>query len=75
MKAYVLVNARAGKSRDVVNKAKEVKGVKSAYACWGRPDVFVFVDVGNEKALAETVLNKLQEIDGIESTETHIVIE
>ena len=75
MKAYVLINARAGKSRDVVNNVKQVKGVKSAYACWGRPDVFVLVDVGNEKALAETVLNKIQAIDGIESTDTHIVIE
>lgn len=75
MKAYVLINVRAGKSSGVVSRVRQLKGVKSAYACWGRPDVFSFVDVANEKALADTVLAKIQAIDGVESTDTHIAIE
>ena len=75
MKAYVLINVRTGKAREVVNKVQQIKGVKSANACWGRPDVFTLVDVQNEKTLADTVLAKMQAIDGVESTDTHIVIE
>lgn len=75
MKAYVLVNVRAGKARDVVSKIRDIAPVKEVYACWGRPDIFTFVDVKDEKTLAQTVLAQIQAIDGVESTDTHIVIE
>ena len=75
MKAYVLINVRAGETRAVVTRAKKIPGIKSVHACWGRPDVFAFVDVRNEKALAETVLERIHDIDGVEATDTHIVIE
>ena len=75
MKAYVLINACVGKSREVENKVRQIPGIKTAHCCWGRPDVFAFVDVANDVALADTVLAKIQTIDGIESTDTHIVIE
>jgi len=41
----------------------------------GRPDTFTLVEAANEKALADTVLAKIQAIDGVESTDTHILIE
>lgn len=75
MKAYVLINVRSGSAREVVSKVRQIKGVSSANACWGRPDIFTLVDVANEKTLADTVLAKIQAIDGVESTDTHIVIE
>jgi DNA-binding Lrp family transcriptional regulator len=75
MKAYVLINVRAGKSRNVEKQVRQIAGVKSAHTCWGRPDVFAFVEVANEIALSDTVLAKIQTLDGIESTDTHIVIE
>jgi DNA-binding Lrp family transcriptional regulator len=75
MKAYVLINAKAGKSRAVVRKLRQIKGVRSANACWGRPDVFALVDAANDKALAASVLDRIQRIAGVESTDTHIVIE
>ncbi|MFQ5816358.1 MAG: Lrp/AsnC family transcriptional regulator [Terriglobia bacterium] len=75
MKAYVLINVRAGKARDVVKKVQGISEVRGVHACWGRPDVFTFVEVRDEKSLAETVLARLQAIDGVESTDTHIVIE
>ena len=75
MKAFVLVNVHAGKSPEVVTQLRRVPGVTMAHACWGRPDVFVVLDVPSEKALSETVLRKIQVIEGIESTDTHIVID
>ncbi len=75
MKAYVLVNVRGGKTREVISKVQKIEGIKSANACWGRPDIFAFADVPNDKALANTVLDKILTIDGVENTDTHIVID
>lgn len=75
MKAYVLINVRSGKALEVVSKVRLVAGVNSASACWGRPDIFALVEAKDDSTLAETVLAKIQTIDGIESTDTHIVIE
>lgn len=74
MKAYVLINVRPGKSRAVVKAVRKLKGVRSANAAWGRPDVFALVDAPNEKALADSVLDRIQRVAGVESTDTHIVI-
>ncbi len=75
MKAHILINMRAGKARDVVEKIRKIEGIKHVNPCWGRPDIFAFADVENEKALADAVLAKIQTVDGIESTDTHIVID
>lgn len=72
MKAYVLINVRAGETREVVQKLRQTEGVKSADACWGRPDIFALYEGA---ALAETVMGQIQNIDGVESTDTRIVIE
>ncbi len=75
MRAFILLDVRAGKCPEVVGKLRKIEGVTSANACWGRPDVFVVVDVSNQSVLSDTVLNKIQTIDGIESSDTHIVID
>ncbi len=75
MKAYVLINVRAGKAREVVEKVRQIEGVKDANACWGQPDVFTLVDVPHEQLLEKTVLAEIQGIEGVESTDTHLVIE
>ncbi|MFI5092030.1 MAG: Lrp/AsnC ligand binding domain-containing protein [Candidatus Acidiferrales bacterium] len=40
----------------------------------GRPDIFALVEVRNERALSNLMIEKVQFIDGIEFTDTHIVI-
>jgi len=75
MKAFVLVNVQAGKSSVVLAALRRVEAIEMAHACWGRPDIFALVDVKNERALSNLVIDKIQTIVGIESTDTHIVIE
>jgi DNA-binding Lrp family transcriptional regulator len=75
MKAFVLVNVRAGKVPVVLDALRRIDAVHIAHACWGRPDIFALVEVKNEKALSDLILGKVQPIVGIESTETHIVID
>ena len=75
MKAFVLVNVRAGKSPEVLAALRLIDAVRIAHACWGRPDIFALVEVRNERALGNLVMEKVQSIVGIESTDTHIVID
>jgi DNA-binding Lrp family transcriptional regulator len=72
--AYVLVSAEPGKSEEVVRALREIQGVNQAHACWGQPDIFAFVEVADDTALSDTVLQTIQGIPGIRGTETHIVI-
>jgi DNA-binding Lrp family transcriptional regulator len=73
VKAFVLCNTRAGAGFRVLAKLKEVPGVISAHACWGRPDIFLFCEAKGLRELSSLVFDAVQRADGIESTETHIV--
>ena len=46
-----------------------------ANACWGVPDIFVVVEVANAGELDKLVMDKIQSLEGVERTETHIAIE
>jgi DNA-binding Lrp family transcriptional regulator len=75
LKAFVLVDVQAGKSPKVLAALKRIDAVRFAHACWGRPDIIALIEVRNERALRNLVLEKVQSIVGIESTDTHIVID
>ncbi|MGD0694033.1 MAG: Lrp/AsnC ligand binding domain-containing protein [Terriglobia bacterium] len=75
MRAYILINVRPGKVRDVVGAVSEMQGVRHADACWGLPDVFAYVETADEKTLNMLVMDTIQRLDGVERTETHIVVE
>jgi DNA-binding Lrp family transcriptional regulator len=75
MKAYVLVTVRPGKVRDIVQQVENLSGVKTANACWGLPDIFVVAEVENADELNKLVIGKIQSLEGVERTETHIAIE
>ncbi len=72
--AYVLVSVEPGKNEPVVTMLREMPAVKQAHSCWGKPDIFAFVEVESEAALAQTVLTHIQSIAGVRDTETHIVV-
>lgn len=72
--AYVLVSVEPGKNEPVVASLRAMPAVKQAHSCWGKPDIFAFVEVENETALAQTVLTHIQSIAGVRDTETHIVV-
>ena len=75
MRAYVLVNAEMGKVRDVAKEIASLPGDKMANTCWGVPDIFVVVEVASADELNELVIDKIQALEGVERTETHIAIE
>jgi DNA-binding Lrp family transcriptional regulator len=75
MRAYVLINVRPGKVRDVVNAVSQMSGVRHADACWGLPDVFAYVETPDERKLNQLVMDNIQKLEGVERTETHIAVE
>ncbi len=75
MRAYVLVNAEMGKVREVARQIASLSGVKMANACWGVPDIFVVVEIANADELNKLVIDKIQSVEGVERTETHIAID
>jgi DNA-binding Lrp family transcriptional regulator len=72
--AYIFINVRAGWARKVLRDLAEIDEVTQVHACWGRPDVIAHVQVPDEAALRELVLSRIHNLEGVEETDTHIVV-
>lgn len=75
MRAYIFINAKAGRTKPVTQALRALSGVKNVDPCWGSPDIIMAVQVKNERTLNDLVLNKIQKVAGVEHTETHIILE
>ncbi len=75
MKAYVFINVEPGKLAEVVERLRRLDGVTSADICWGLPDIVALVEADKAKGLQSFVLHKVQRIDGVKQTDTHLVFE
>jgi DNA-binding Lrp family transcriptional regulator len=75
VKAYVLIEAYPGASRDVAAAARKIKGVKSVAVVTGPHDVIAYVEAADAKALGEVLIAKIQKIDSIAGTITDVVID
>jgi DNA-binding Lrp family transcriptional regulator len=71
--AYVLVPVEPGKNQDVVAALRKVAGVTQARTCSGQPDIFAYVEVDDDSAMADTVLVTIHAIPGVRTTETQLV--
>ncbi len=75
VRAYVLINVRAGHAKSVAQKLAELPGIRSAHACWGVPDVIAYVEVGGQRELDDLIMEHIQKMDGVERTDTHIALD
>jgi DNA-binding Lrp family transcriptional regulator len=75
MRAYIVIAAEAGKSRDVARQIASLPGVKMADACWGSRDVFAVVEVKETQELNKLVMDKIQRLEGVRETNTHIALD
>jgi hypothetical protein len=62
-----------GKNQDAVAARRQVAGVTQAHGCWGQPDTFAYIEVDDDRAMADTVLVTIHAIPGVRTTETHLV--
>ena len=75
MRADVLINPKPGKFRDILAAVAQLEDARHADACWGMSDIFVEAQTADEQGLNELVIDRIQKLDGVERTETHIVVE
>jgi len=73
--AYVLINVRAGRAKQVAQQLAEMSGVTMVHACWGVPDVIAFVEVAGQRQLDTLVMENIQKLEGVERTDTHITLD
>lgn len=73
--AYVFLYVEPGRVEAVARTVSRLHGVRSAHACWGRPDVIAFVQAQNARALGQLVLRRIHRVRGVEATDTRIVVE
>ena len=71
--AYVMINTRVGKAKEVLEALGKITGCKSACTVTGRFDIIALLEAEDLKTLTNTILQKIHKIDGVEKTETAIV--
>ena len=70
--AIVLLNVARARVGEVADNLAATEGITEVYSVAGRYDLVAMVRVRTNEELADVVTNRMQRIDGIESTETLI---
>jgi DNA-binding Lrp family transcriptional regulator len=70
--AIVLLSIARARVSEVADKLAATEGISEVYSVAGRYDLVAMVRVRSNEELADIVTNRMQRIDGIESTETLI---
>jgi DNA-binding Lrp family transcriptional regulator len=73
--AYILVSVEAGHAKDILSTIRSLEGVQQAHTCWGQPDIFAYCEFPDDRDLADVVLDVIQKLPSVRSTETHLVVE
>lgn len=75
MRAYVLIDAMVGRTKEVLTALQEMAGVKSVEAVTGPHDLIAVVEAESLKELGEVVLSRIRGVKGVTRTVTCMVIE
>jgi len=68
------MQTKAGFVESVVKKLKEIPEVKETHPVTGGIDIIVKVEGKDVETIAKTILAKIHNIEGVDRTETHIVV-
>ena len=69
-KAYVLIETSVGKSRDVANELRSLRGVQSADNVTGPYDVIAVVEAADLTAVGALLASRIHTLNGIVRTVT-----
>lgn len=61
--------------REIARQIASLPGVKMADACWGSHDIFAVIEVKESQELNKLVMDKIQRLEGVGNTNTHIAID
>ena len=73
-KAFVLIETAVGKSKEVVEAIRQLKGVKSVDTVTGPYDVIAVVEGENLNDIGDLVTGKIHPIEGISRTVTCLAV-
>ena len=74
MRAYVLINASAGKAIEVAKSLQGVNGIKNADAITGEYDVIAVCEAPDVNSIGPLIVDKIQKLDGVFKTGTCLAV-
>ena len=74
MRAYVLINASAGKAIEVSRSLQGVNGIALADAITGEYDVIAVCEAPDVNSIGSLIVDKIQKIDGVFKTITCLAV-
>ena len=75
MKAYVLLNIRAGDISSVIQHMKRVEGVSDATMTFGPYDGVAVIEAEDLKAIGKIIYKQIQPIPGVLETLTCLAVD
>jgi DNA-binding Lrp family transcriptional regulator len=75
VRAYVMVKAHSGDADRLRSEIREVEGVVDAYIVAGDVDFIATVDVDETAEVKAVAATHIQNIDGIEDTQTYVAMD
>jgi DNA-binding Lrp family transcriptional regulator len=70
--AIVLVQAEVDRIPEVAAAIADLEGVTEVYSVTGDVDLIAMVRVREHEALADVIADRLNKVDGVRNTQTHI---
>jgi DNA-binding Lrp family transcriptional regulator len=75
MKAYVLINVRAGEVKDVVSQLRKLERVIEAHMTFGPYDAVAVITADDMNGLGNMIASDIQPIPGVIETLTCVAID
>ena len=73
-KAFVLMETKVGKTKEVIAVLMKTKGIKSVDAVTGPYDIIAVVEGDDLNAIGNLVTNNIHPVDGVDRTVTCLSI-
>ena len=73
--AYIMVKANTGEADRLRTEMEAIEGVDSAHIVAGDVDIIAKAQVDTPAAVKEIAATQIQDIDGVEGTQTYIAMD
>lgn len=73
--AYIMVKAHTGEADRLKTEIGDIDGVDRAHVVAGDVDLIAKVDVPSPSAVKEIAATQIQDIEGVENTQTYIAMD
>lgn len=75
VRAYVMVKAHTGEADRLRDEIQAVEGVGRAHIVAGDVDLIAVVDVDSPAAVKDVAATQIQDVDGVDDTQTYIAMD